>query len=157
MKEKEKLLSFHTKLKFIFSHSALKEGWDSPNLFQLCTLRDIGTERERRQGRRQWRKVNLAMDTAISDIGAVEFTPSSDGDSSFSPELPNQITEGEEIGTVTADGAYDTRRCHIPSSIGRPLRSSRSARTAEHGKRTARRHLREIKPFVPPGTTAGRS
>ena len=49
MKDKEKLLSFETKLKFIFSHSALKEGWDNPNVFQICTLRDIGTERERRQ------------------------------------------------------------------------------------------------------------
>jgi type III restriction enzyme len=49
MKEKEKLLSFDTPLKFIFSHSALKEGWDNPNIFQICTLRDIQTERERRQ------------------------------------------------------------------------------------------------------------
>lgn len=49
MKEKEKLLGFDSKLKFIFSHSALKEGWDNPNVFQICTLRDIGTERERRQ------------------------------------------------------------------------------------------------------------
>lgn len=49
MKEKEKLLSFETKLKFIFSHSALKEGWDNPNVFQICTLRDMGSERERRQ------------------------------------------------------------------------------------------------------------
>lgn len=49
MKEKEKLLAFDTPLKFIFSHSALKEGWDNPNVFQICTLRDIQTERERRQ------------------------------------------------------------------------------------------------------------
>ena len=49
MKEKEKLLGFETPLKFIFSHSALKEGWDNPNVFQICTLRDIQTERERRQ------------------------------------------------------------------------------------------------------------
>lgn len=49
MREKEKLLSFDTKLKFIFSHSALREGWDNPNVFQICTLREIGTERERRQ------------------------------------------------------------------------------------------------------------
>lgn len=49
MKEKEKLLSFDTKLKFIFSHSALKEGWDNPNVFQICSLRDIRTERQRRQ------------------------------------------------------------------------------------------------------------
>ncbi|HTD58952.1 MAG TPA: DEAD/DEAH box helicase family protein, partial [Solirubrobacteraceae bacterium] len=49
MKEKEKLLSLETPLKFIFSHSALKEGWDNPNIFQICTLRNIQTERERRQ------------------------------------------------------------------------------------------------------------
>lgn len=49
MQEKEKLLSFDTKLKFIFSHSALKEGWDNPNVFQICALRDMGSERERRQ------------------------------------------------------------------------------------------------------------
>ena len=49
MKEKEELLSLETPLKFIFSHSALREGWDSPNVFQICALRDIRTERERRQ------------------------------------------------------------------------------------------------------------
>ncbi|HJT33397.1 MAG TPA: DEAD/DEAH box helicase family protein [Pirellulales bacterium] len=49
MKDKEKLLSFETPLKFIFSHSALKEGWDNPNVFQICALRNMGTERERRQ------------------------------------------------------------------------------------------------------------
>jgi hypothetical protein len=64
------------------------------------------------QGRRRWRKVHLAMDTATSDIRAVEFTPSSDGDSPILPELLGQIPEDEQIGSVTADGAYDTRRCH---------------------------------------------
>lgn len=49
MKEKEKLLSLTTPLKFIFSHSALKEGWDNPNVFQICALREMSTERERRQ------------------------------------------------------------------------------------------------------------
>ena len=49
MRDKEKLLSFETSLKFIFSHSALREGWDNPNVFQICALRDIQTERERRQ------------------------------------------------------------------------------------------------------------
>ncbi|MDD4211579.1 MAG: DEAD/DEAH box helicase family protein, partial [Clostridia bacterium] len=38
MKDKEKLLSFDCPLRFIFSHSALKEGWDNPNVFQICTL-----------------------------------------------------------------------------------------------------------------------
>ena len=53
------------------------------------------------QGRRQWRKVHLAMDTATSDIRAVEFTPSSDGDSPVLPELLDQIPEREGIYTVS--------------------------------------------------------
>ncbi|WP_163971146.1 type III restriction-modification system endonuclease [Oceanobacillus halotolerans] len=50
MKEKERLLSFDTPLRFIFSHSALKEGWDNPNVFQICTLvdtKDILTKRQK--------------------------------------------------------------------------------------------------------------
>lgn len=42
MKDKEKLLSFNEPLRFIFSHSALREGWDNPNVFQICTLKDSG-------------------------------------------------------------------------------------------------------------------
>ncbi len=49
MRDKERLLTFETKLKFIFSHSALREGWDNPNVFQICALREMGSERERRQ------------------------------------------------------------------------------------------------------------
>lgn len=64
------------------------------------------------------REVHLAMDVATSDIRAVEFISSSDGDSPVLPDLLGQIPEGEDIGTVTADGAYDTRRCHT-AIIGR--------------------------------------
>ena len=49
MRDKEKLLSFDTPLKFIFSHSALREGWDNPNVFQICALREMGSEQQRRQ------------------------------------------------------------------------------------------------------------
>lgn len=49
MRDKERLLSADVPLRFIFSHSMLKEGWDNPNVFQLCTLREMGTDRERRQ------------------------------------------------------------------------------------------------------------
>lgn len=49
MKDKEKLLSFDTKLKFIFSHSALREGWDNPNVFQICTLSETRSEIKKRQ------------------------------------------------------------------------------------------------------------
>lgn len=49
MRQKEKLLSFDTQLKFIFSHSALREGWDNPNVFQICALREMASEQQRRQ------------------------------------------------------------------------------------------------------------
>ena len=49
MRDKEKLLSFESPLKFIFSHSALKEGWDNPNIFQICNFSTRETERWRRQ------------------------------------------------------------------------------------------------------------
>jgi len=49
MRDKEKLLSFSSPLKFIFSHSALKEGWDNPNVFQICNFSARETERWRRQ------------------------------------------------------------------------------------------------------------
>jgi type III restriction enzyme len=49
MRDKKKLLSFESKLKFIFSHSALKEGWDNPNVFQICNFSSQDTERWRRQ------------------------------------------------------------------------------------------------------------
>lgn len=49
MRDKEKLLDLDTPLKFIFSHSALKEGWDNPNVFQVCVLRDMDSLISRRQ------------------------------------------------------------------------------------------------------------
>ena len=49
MQEKEKLLSFDSRLRFIFSHSTLREGWDNPNVFQICTLNETKSDVKRRQ------------------------------------------------------------------------------------------------------------
>lgn len=49
MKEKERLLSMDEPLKFIFSHSALREGWDNPNVFQICTLNETQSAIKKRQ------------------------------------------------------------------------------------------------------------
>ena len=49
MKGKEQLLSFDEKVCFIFAHSALKEGWDNPNVFQICTLNQTHSEMKKRQ------------------------------------------------------------------------------------------------------------
>jgi type III restriction enzyme len=49
MQEKERLLDISTPLRFIFSHSALREGWDNPNVFQICTLNETKSEIKKRQ------------------------------------------------------------------------------------------------------------
>ncbi|EME36674.1 Type III restriction-modification system restriction subunit [Kocuria palustris PEL] len=49
MQQKERLLDENEPTRFVFSHSALREGWDNPNVFQICTLREMGAETERRQ------------------------------------------------------------------------------------------------------------
>jgi len=49
MRDKEGLLDINTPLRFIFSHSALKEGWDNPNVFQICMMRDSSSSTDRRQ------------------------------------------------------------------------------------------------------------
>lgn len=49
MKDKEKLLDINNPLRFIFSHSALREGWDNPNVFQICTLNETKSDIKKRQ------------------------------------------------------------------------------------------------------------
>jgi len=49
MKDKERLLDINEPLRFIFSHSALREGWDNPNVFQICTLNETNSEIKKRQ------------------------------------------------------------------------------------------------------------
>ena len=49
MRDKETLLSLDKPLRFIFSHSVLREGWDNPNVFQICTLNDTHSEIKKRQ------------------------------------------------------------------------------------------------------------
>ena len=49
LKNKERLLSFEEPTRFIFSHSALREGWDNPNVFQICTLRHSDSTTAKRQ------------------------------------------------------------------------------------------------------------
>ena len=49
LKDKERLLSFEEPTRFIFSHSALREGWDNPNIFQICTLKHSANDVQRHQ------------------------------------------------------------------------------------------------------------
>ena len=73
LKNKERLLSFDEPTRFIFSHSALREGWDNPNVFQICTLKQSNSEINKRQevGRGMRLCVNSAgdrMDATVQGI-----------------------------------------------------------------------------------------
>ncbi len=61
--------------------------------------------------RRLWRRIHIGIDEKTLEIRAIEATSSSIGDAPVLPDLLNQIPPDEEIGSVTADGAYDTRKC----------------------------------------------
>ena len=62
--------------------------------------------------RRLWRKIHLGVDERTLEIRAIELTGSHVGDAPMLPELLDRIPADVEIGSVTADGAYDTRKCH---------------------------------------------
>ena len=64
MRDKEMLLSFDSKLRFIFSHSALKEGWDNPNVFQICTLKEAGSSETRRR-----QEIGRGLRLCVNQIG----------------------------------------------------------------------------------------
>ena len=73
------------------------------------------SRRTRKHGgskRRAWRKIHIGIDEKTLEIRATEFTTSDVGDAPMLPELLKQIPPDQEIGSVTADGAYDTRKCH---------------------------------------------
>ncbi|OYQ23893.1 hypothetical protein CHU93_16720 [Sandarakinorhabdus cyanobacteriorum] len=105
MKDKEKLLDEAEPLRFIFSHSALREGWDNPNVFQICVLRSMGTERQRRQS--IGRGLRLAVDqhgVRRRDEGINRLTVVSDEDfNSFADGLQKEIEQdlGVKMGVVS--------------------------------------------------------
>jgi len=62
--------------------------------------------------RRIWRKIHIGIDEHTLEVRAIEVTSSDVGDAPMLPELLDQIPADQEIASVTADGAYDTRKCH---------------------------------------------
>jgi len=62
--------------------------------------------------RRIWRKIHIGIDEETLEVRAVEVTTSNIGDAPMLPELRDHIPPDQDIGSVTADGAYDTRKCH---------------------------------------------
>lgn len=111
MRNKEQLLSLEEPLKFIFSHSALREGWDNPNVFQICVLREVGSTKERRQtiGRGMRLPVNSItgeqiMDDAINKLTVIARESYNDFAKGLQKEYENDcgITFGKIPATAFA-------------------------------------------------------
>ena len=114
MKNKERLLDRKEPVRFIFSHSALREGWDNPNVFQICTLKQSGSDVRKRQevGRGLRLCVNQSgerMDTNVlgEDVHGVNVLTviASESYDSFAKGLQNEIAEAvaDRPRSVTAD------------------------------------------------------
>ena len=119
MRGKEQLLQMAEPLRFIFSHSALREGWDNPNVFQICTLNETRSEMKKRQeiGRGLRLPVNeqgnQSFDTMLNRLTVVV----NENYSAFAKALQSEIEEdtGEKF-TGRIANARDRRKANlIPS------------------------------------------
>lgn len=107
MKEKEKLLSFSEPLKFIFSHSALREGWDNPNVFQICTLNQANSAIKKRQeiGRGLRLPVNQDGERVFDDSINRLVVVANESYKDFAKKLQTEYEEdcGVTFGKITSN------------------------------------------------------
>lgn len=107
MKDKEWLLSFDCKLKFIFSHSALREGWDNPNVFQICTLNETESTLKKRQeiGRGLRIAVNQDGERVFDSNVNVLTVMANESYADFAKKLQSEIEdeEGIRFGYIASD------------------------------------------------------
>jgi len=101
MKDKERLLDRREPVRFIFSHSALREGWDNPNVFQICTLKQSGSDVRKRQ------EVGRGLRLAVNQSGE---------------RMDENVLSREEIHnvnvlTVIANESYDSFAKGLQSEI----------------------------------------
>ena len=106
MQQKERLLDESEPVRFIFSHSALHEGWDNPNVFQICTLREMGAETERRQTLGRGLRLPVAKTddgyARVADRGVATLTVvANESYTKFADALQREYKDaGVEIGRV---------------------------------------------------------
>ena len=110
MRDKERLLSPDEPLRFIFSHSALREGWDNPNVFQICTLNESRSEMKKRQ------EIGRGLRLPVLDNGERCFDPSinrltvvaNESYEDFARRLQTEIEE--ECGETFGEDRIKNRR-----------------------------------------------
>lgn len=95
MKDKERLLDTGEPLRFIFSHSALREGWDNPNVFQICTLNETSSQMKKRQeiGRGLRLPVNVDGQRVYDDNVNILTVIANESYADFSRKLQTEIEE----------------------------------------------------------------
>ena len=112
MKDKERLLDTGEPLRFIFSHSALREGWDNPNVFQICTLNETSSQMKKRQeiGRGLRLPVNIDGQRVYDDNVNVLTVVANESYADFSRKLQTEIEEETGINFGGRIKNRDNRR-----------------------------------------------
>lgn len=117
MKDKERLLSFEEPTRFIFSHSALKEGWDNPNVFQICALKSVDSGSQTRRRQEVGRGMRLCVDKRgirqdfelvgeqVHDINVLTVI-ASESYEDFAKGLQNEIAKSLKDRPVKADTKF---------------------------------------------------
>lgn len=92
MRDKERLLSFSNPVRFIFSHSALREGWDNPNVFQICTLKHGGSSPTQKR-----QEVGRGLRLCVNQ----------NGDRMDAATLGSQVLQVNQLTVIASDGYRD--------------------------------------------------
>ena len=92
LKDKERLLSFSNPVRFIFSHSALREGWDNPNVFQICTLKQGGSSSTQKR-----QEVGRGLRLCVNQ----------NGDRMDADALGSQVQQINRLTVIASDGYKD--------------------------------------------------
>ena len=107
MKNKERLLSFEEPVRFIFSHSALKEGWDNPNVFQIATLRQSSSDIKKRQ------EIGRGLRLAVNQ----------NGDRQDEQSLGENEVQQVNVLTVIANESYESFARDLQSEIADAIKN----------------------------------
>lgn len=132
MKDKERLLSFEEPTRFIFSHSALKEGWDNPNVFQICALKNVDSGSQTRRRQEVGRGMRLAVDKRgvrqdfelvgeqVHDINVLTVI-ASESYEEFAKGLQNEIAKSLKDRPIKADTKFFLGKV-LTNEMGETLR-----------------------------------
>ncbi len=128
--------------------------FDGAITFDVIKVEGEGEWHARKHGgpkRRVWRKIHLEIDEETLEVRAMEITGSHIAGAPVLPDLLKQIPAHEQIGSVTADGAYDTRECHDaiadrgPHAVIPPRKNAKPWKTVTAGAVARNEALRASK------------